>query len=1041
MNEALYPYWKKKIVTAAKTSKSRGWTPQNTDLAFRSGEIVDDQWLDVSGNNNHLDILAPYYASNGAWGLEVTSWITDYGFSTYHEFVYDSSANYAILFSLGASGSSDKYIRLQVDQANNRLRIFNRIPNASYYGTTNELTNGQSYRVLVNWISKDDIKVYLNGSATPCINATGMDWTWSAFWNRVNVGITNNGGSYVYSAGGTIKQTRVISGTATWATIGANVTGHYYHVFNPVVLRDFDLSGNNRHLTVVSTALPTVKIYSKGVNPCLNNGYEICKHVNNGATYYDNLYLPLLANGNSLVNETVYPWRNADPPAPATDEWKPVEKVAGGTTYNGCDIKIAFPYNVMTAAADGDLGALFTGTTPNQLDPYSIWDDHLENHVLFVNKGVVDKVSTGWQRWYNKTPDANNLAITEIFLFKAATTDHVKVLKYFGYHTTPSILTGGNIYRMVNENDSFKLGSAHLTAAKFAGLHDLFFEKDIADASLKCRYSDIEKINGRNIFCDETTLYIYPKPLLPSHFEQALDDCLGLTDIENIITTADGVNYFDIDYERYVVTKDGTINFNPTAAVAAKYDIFDRRNVVGTAKEIWHADMVLASAFWTWNLVRGLKKAYQPSVSKYIQAAYSGKLFIRQDWDYKNNLICPYIISFGTPLAGAAKTAMFEFIDFPETINEPAIVGDGTTDDAVAINAAMASNAAVMLYEKAARTQTSVAIPEGVELIIADSSIRINDDINLNVIRNADFTGDGALRLSGYGVSVIDGNGANQDRNEYDPVLDHNPQYVGVLFGTVNGLHVKGLEIRDTAMWAANLQMCDNSLVEHIRLMQLGSQPNQDGVDVGFGTQNTIVRYISGQTNDDFAAILNYDNTLDGGIYPMNVNGTRDILNLYYRNLRADGRIIAGSGGAQLIRIYGNQNHGIRDVEWQNCYGYTNILDGGGFGSWLSLILFSDYEDIASRSDVGENSGYVFNNIRGSSTRNVRFLSGNYSDVEIQNLVLDDKNEAVTTHILVTNHILTNILINSILDYEPTAIFTEDGGTLTNFVHNEVINY
>ena len=58
MNEALYPFWKKKIVTAAKTSKSRGWTPQNAiggetpnfwvKKDTRSGiDLVDA----ISGNN------------------------------------------------------------------------------------------------------------------------------------------------------------------------------------------------------------------------------------------------------------------------------------------------------------------------------------------------------------------------------------------------------------------------------------------------------------------------------------------------------------------------------------------------------------------------------------------------------------------------------------------------------------------------------------------------------------------------------------------------------------------------------------------------------------------------------------------------------------------------------------------------------------------------------------------------------------------------------------------------------------------------------
>jgi hypothetical protein len=1011
-------------------SWSSYWTNLNSEKAFVSDtfDFVNNQWIDQSGNDNHLNILAPYYAHNDAWQLQITNWLTDFGFSTYHDFIYNSSGE-QIIFSINATTSSGKFFTLLTDQANNRLRLFDRVVNVSAYSANNSLINGQRYRLLINWIDKDHINIYINESAVASVVSLNQNFAWQATWNRLNIGGLNDAGTYAYSDVGTICETRVMTGTATWANIDSNISAHWYHIFNPAVLRDFDLSGNNRHLTLVGTA-PTVKVYYRGTNPCLKNGYQICKHVNDGATYYDDLYLPLLANGTSLVNETVYPFRNADPPAPQTDEWKPIATIAASTTkYNGCDIKFAFPYNAMLATADADLGALFTGTTPNQLDPYSLWDDHLEKHVMFFNKGVTATTTTGYQRWYNKTCDKQLLEISDLVVFKVARTDHVNILKnQYGYDTTPTVIAGAT-YRMALANDSFKLASTHLTAAKFAGLWDLFYEKDIADAPLKCRYADVEKINGRNIFGNGTdTLWIYKKPLLPSHFKAALNTHLGLTDIENIITTADGINYYDIDYEKYTITKDGAINFNPSATVDTKYDIFDRRNVVGSAKEIWHGDMVLGSAYWTWNLKLGTKKAYQPTVSKYIQAAYSGKLFVRQDWNEKNDIICPYIISFGTPLAGAAKTAMFAFIDFPETVVDPAIVGDGVTDDALAINTAMGTNAAVMLYEKTAKTQTSIAIPSDVELILADSTVLMNNDINLNVVCNADFTGDDNVKLSGYGVSVIDGNGGNQDRTTY---LTGNKTLIPILFGTVNNLKVKGFECKDSPFWGVNVQMSDNALIEHIRFNQLGSQSNQDGLNIGFGTRYSIGRYITGKTNDDFIPILNYTDS------DYNVNGSRRTEYNYYRNIRWDGYLLTEALGGQLIRLYDNDDLGISNIEWQNIYGYKNITDGANCGGGLSIIIFSDAEILERRSAAGVNFGYVFNNIRGSATRNIRFATGNYSEIDINNFMLDDPNETTAIHIWVTNHILTNVNIQSVITNAPTTVYQADGGTLTNFVHSE----
>lgn len=1008
------------------------WAGLTSDMAFKSGEFDHDNalWLDESGNGNDMSILCPYYVADSAWQFELTNYITDWGFSTYHEFVYTAD-NYTLLFSLCAASYTLKF--LYVGTGNDKkLRIFNRISNSTYSGST-ILTVGQKYKLLVNWIDKDNWDVYLDGSLTPEISVNGQNQAWYAEWNRINLNGYRNGGTLVPSYAGAIIETRIISGTATWTTIGDNVTAWYYHQGNSI--REWDYSGNERHMTPIGT-LPTTRVYYNGVSPHLKNGYQVCKRISYGGVNYNDILLPFDNNGDSLVNEIQAPFRDENLPT-YSEEYKPVVSVDAATnTYNGCDIKFSFPYNAMLAESDVILGALFTGTTPNQLDPYSLWDDHYEKHVMFLNRGYVDKISTGWQRWQNRTCDGNNLSISDFVVFKAVRDDYVNILKnQYGYSVTPSVITGST-YLMASANDSFKLESTHVLAAKLAGLHGLFYESDNTDIPLKCRYADVEKINGRNIFSNGSdTIWIYKKPLLPSHFETALSTHLGLTDIENIITTADGVNYYDIDYERYVVTKDGTINLNPNATVNAKYDIFDRRNVVGSAKEIWHADMVLGAAFWTWNLQLGTKKLYQPSVSKYIQAAYSGKLFIRQDWNYKNNIICPYIISFATPLAGAAKTAMFAFIDFPETVNEPAIVGDGITDDALAINTAMGSNAAIMLYEKTALIQTSVAIPDDVELILADSIIGLNDAINLNVIKNADLTSGENVRLSGYGISVIDGNGDGQDREAY--THDHDYRFIGILFGTVDNLKVKGFEIKDTALWGLNCQMCANSLLEHIRINQLGSYANQDGVDVGFGTQNTIIRYITGFTNDDFSALLNYDNSIELNLNIV-VNGTRTTQYNYYRDLRSNGRISAGSSGAQLIRIYDNQNYGIKNIEWQNCYGYENV--NAGYDPWLSLIIFSDH-DLTNRSTEGVNKEYVFNNIRGSSTRNVRFYTGNYSEIQIANLILDDKNESCTYHIWVQNHALTNILINSILYFAPGTIYEESGGIITNLIHNEVINY
>ena len=985
------------------------WNPEKhmDDIAFLSGNFSGEKWLDTSGNDNDLLVYSGFPDYNGAWGDETVNWKSAYGFSVYAEFIHFTGV-YNAIFSLGHTTGSDQF--LYVGVITDVLRVFNRGSNQGYSGSTT-LTNGQKYRVLINFIDKDNINVYLDGSAVIETSATNRNWTWNANWNRIGLGMYRNGAStYVYnSTGARTLHCRVMTGTSVWADIDTNIEAKYnFNNFGFLT----DLTGNARNAYIIGTQ-STTKTYVNYANVHQTNGYSIFKR----AGYVDVLTPYTDAKTKSVTTVTNYTLFG---------------EVAGSdSVYNGCDLKIAFPYNAMTADSNTALGGgiLFTGTTPNQLDIRDVWDDHLEKHVLFYDKGITDVVRSHYVQFFANFLDQDRLSASKMILFKAVQDEHVNILKdYLGYDTTPAAVTSAT-YRMIYANDSFRLSATHLEAVKFAGQKNLFY-CEYENEWLKTRFMDVEKICHRNIFCNGSVLWVYKKPLLPSHLATALNTHLGLSDIEHLITTAGGVDYYNLNYERYSLSTTGTLNLNPTASANTKYDIFDRRNVVGSAKEIWHGDMVLGSAFWTWNVTAGTKKLFQPSVNKYIQAAYSGKLFIRQDFDHRNNILVPYIISFGTPLTGATKTAMFGFIDFPETINEPAIVGDGVTDDTLAINTAMGSNAAVMLYEKTAKIQTSVKIPSDVQLILADSSIILNNDINLNVVNNNDFGGDENVRLTGYGTSVIDGNGANQDRDAYLPdTVQHH--FYGMLFANIVNLRISGLEIKDTAMWGFHVNYSENCLIEHIRFNQLGSKPNQDGLSISFGTRHTISRYINGNTNDDLCPILNYDYA------DYNVMGiSRRQEWLYCRDINHDKRILTGSRGGQTIRIYDNQGFGISNVEVQNLYHYRPA--DSSFS--LSLIIFSDI-DIGHRSPIGTNYNFTFKNIHGSATRNIRFHQGNYQDILIDKIVLDDPVPNSEKHILITGSTLTNVLIESILDYAPGQIYDYQTGTLINFVHNEIINY
>lgn len=986
-------------------------------IAFKSSsfDFENSLWLDDSGNDNHVEVLSKKYKGNAGWGYVRDNWIDSYGFTSYHE-VLPTSGEGMILLSFGATGGSNDYMRLQV-LATGELRIFNRSVN-----TTSDSVAQLSYttptKVLCHWISKDDIKIYINDETTPVLFAENKNWAWRGTWNKIGIQHTQNGGANIFTGGGYEIKTKIKAGIQGWGDMVTGLLVLWFNTFgNPesgtsTGLSNYDYSGNDRHLTVIApTALPTTGIYLRGTSPYLEFGYDVYRKEGSPDFYVPN-------NGTKrTVNTALYPFRAAD--------WQYYASVQGETSkLNGADVKIAFPYNEMTVASDAILeDALFTETVPNQLIADDIWEDHKEKHVLFLERSTVEYLTS-----IGTTKDETIRSVKTLLLFKQAQISYSTILNFLGYSATPKVISSSSlVYRMISGNDSFKLSASEIGAIKLAGLYYLFFAGETGNTPLKTRFADVEKINGRNIFCNGTdTLWIYPKPLLPTDLRNALSTHLGLNNIENLVTTMnDGQTYYNLDYEKLTPVA-GVINFNPTESEDTKYDIFDRRNVVGSAKEIWHADLLAESDYWSWNLSTGVKKINQPTTSKYIQIA--GKLFVRQDWSKENKLSIPYLISFTTPLSGSAKTAMFNFIDFPETFNEPAIVGDGVTDDATAINAALVSNDAVLLYEKSAVILSSVRLTSDTELILADSEIKLGDDINKNVITNADWDENENCKITGYGTSVINGNGAEQDREANpDTVALHHYDYIGMMFINVENISIKGIIVTDFALWGVNTQKCSNILIEHIIMNQLGSYANQDGIDVGFGSQYGVIRYITGKTNDDFIPSLNYN------LEYINPKGTRTTKYIYYRNIY-HGYIVTGSTGNQTIRIYAHLDSDIQDVEYQNIYHSQG--DSG------SLIYFSK----SSVRDASLDSfNFIFNNIRGKSTRNFRVQQGSiYSDIQIDDLCLDTDISVSDVHILIEGDstVITNCEINSKLYFEPTALITiNNNPTLTNFEHNEEIFY
>ncbi len=971
-----------------------------TRLLFESDTIDHDNSLLLDktdyGNNIALGGYPCFQGNNaGGWYHNSAGYVAGWTFTIYGEFIYNGS-NSGPIFSFARENTTASLVNLTV--INGKFAFLERVSNVTYTGST-DLVSGQRYKLLFVATTANNVCLYINGSTTPEISMQDKNFAWDNTTYKFNIGCTKRSVPFYMSNGKVFNIKLAKDSVKAWTTIHTECD-NWWPLTDQQGIRQHDVKGT-AHLLTVGTISATNVSTQDYFGYHQQYGYTVYQKA--GEAY---LHIPKKSDGTRLA-------------AVATG-YTVVRDVTGSSSaLNMCQCTIKVPYSAAMAIADTALGGLlFTGETPNAIDVRDIWTDQNEVHWMFANVG------------YD--------SLSDLLIFNESQTGGSLSALYrrLGYSTTPLISFNGSLvdisgsqnhgaaYSLVTEDDGFILPvkTELMTAAKIAGIHDYFWNDTFQNA-IPIRFSDLPNVTGQSFFCDRSgKMRLYKKDLLPSHLATVINDMFGITGVDFYITTKDGVNYRDISGERYVLSGN-VLNLNPSASADAKYDIFDRRNIVGSAKEIWAADITAASLFWTWNHTTGTYKLNQATVYKFIQAAYKDRIFWNQEYTIKNNISLTEIIVFTEALTGAAKTVMYTHIDFPETLVEPVIVGDGATDDAITINAAIAANANTLLYQVNPIVLTSIKLTDSVRLTLVDSIIKATAAIEANTIRNNDYdNGNEDIEIYGYGVSKIDGNAANQVRDEVTYFDADFYKYFNLMFVDVTGLKIKGMTFKDPAAFNLFSQLNTGVELRNIILDSDVSQINQDGIDIDYGTQYASVMFITGNSGDDTFSILNGDATHNHGYQ---ARGTRLITNIFYRDLAA-----YPTGDGHVIRWHRSSGESIQNLKYFNI---TNDVSNKSFiivGKWAA--------DVGS-GGIGDNF-YVRNFIGGCATTNAFWLAAQaWSNIDI------DKAIILTSNILLllgASLSLTNVSIKTILNSAPTTeLINDSGATLVNFTHEETINY
>lgn len=186
--------------------------------------------------------------------------------------------------------------------------------------------------------------------------------------------------------------------------------------------------------------------------------------------------------------------------------------------------------------------------------------------------------------------------------------------------------------------------------------------------------------------------------------------------------------------------------------------------------------------------------------------------------------------------------------------------GDGTSDDGPAIQRALSAGEPLVFVPPGVyRVGRTLRVPSGRRIAAhAHAHFRFADgagtDRSCHLIANANpVGGNAAIQIEG---GIWDGNNAANPRGPDAP-----ESFTGVMicFTNVDGLALRDVTLIDPESYYCRIDRVTDFWIEDVRLRATRLRPNQDGIHLGGGCEDGLIRRISGTgvgvPSDDLVAI------------------------------------------------------------------------------------------------------------------------------------------------------------------------------------------
>lgn len=211
-------------------------------------------------------------------------------------------------------------------------------------------------------------------------------------------------------------------------------------------------------------------------------------------------------------------------------------------------------------------------------------------------------------------------------------------------------------------------------------------------------------------------------------------------------------------------------------------------------------------------------------------------------------------------------------------------VGDDSTDNAAAINAALAANDRVCIRDGIFQITESIILNTNNILVLKDCEIKLVTNID-NAIRNADLVnGNSNIKILCVGNVIINHNGTARFDGALRPTYGRSGaesyKYNTVTLYKVDDFEIYNLCIKNSDAFGFLIENCSNGIIRNIKFDYETATFNQDGIHL-VKSHDIDIDGIYGLTQDDFFAITAFLSD----VYGVNMTLVADAYNITAKNI------------------------------------------------------------------------------------------------------------------------------------------------------------